>query len=128
MFPQLTRPELLQIVDLFVKQLKDRLLDRDMHIDVSPAARARLSEIGYDPTLGARPLRRAMQREIEDRLSERILGAELLAGDLVLVDYVDGEFSFHTKREQEKEHGEASAAAAAAAASTGLTPGLAESA
>ena len=127
-FPQLTKPELLQIVDLFVKQLKDRLLDRDMHIDVSPSARERLSELGYDPTLGARPLRRAMQREIEDRLSERILGAELLAGDLVLVDYVDGEFTFHTKREQEKAHGEASAAAAAAAASTGITPGLAESA
>ncbi|UOQ60098.1 ATP-dependent Clp protease ATP-binding subunit [Leucobacter rhizosphaerae] len=125
-FPQLSKPELLQIVDLFVKQLKDRLLDRDMHIEVSPAARERLSEIGYDPTLGARPLRRAIQREIEDRLSERILGAELLAGDLVKVDFADGEFTFETNRDAEKAHGETSASAAAAVASTAATPGNAE--
>ncbi|MBP6684632.1 MAG: ATP-dependent Clp protease ATP-binding subunit [Leucobacter sp.] len=125
-FPQLSKPELLQIVDLFVKQLKDRLLDRDMYIEVSPEARERLSEIGYDPTLGARPLRRAIQREIEDRLSEQILGAELLAGDTVMVDLEDGKFTFVTKRDTEKSHGEASAAAAAAAASTGITPGQGE--
>ncbi|QIM17209.1 ATP-dependent Clp protease ATP-binding subunit [Leucobacter insecticola] len=122
-FPQLSKEELLQIVDLFVKQLKDRLLDRDMHIEVSPAARERLSEIGYDPTLGARPLRRAIQREIEDRLSERILSAELLAGDLVKVDFVDGKFTFTTSRTNEKAHGETSASAAAAVASTATTPG-----
>ncbi|WP_449281405.1 ATP-dependent Clp protease ATP-binding subunit [Leucobacter sp.] len=125
-FPQLTKEELLQIVDLFVKQLKDRLLDRDMHIEISPAARERLAEIGYDPTLGARPLRRAMQREIEDRLSERILGAELLAGDLVKVDLVDGEFTFVTDRQSQKAHGETSASSAAAVASTAATPGVAE--
>ncbi|KIP51955.1 ATP-dependent Clp protease ATP-binding subunit [Leucobacter komagatae] len=125
-FPQLSKPELLQIVDLFVKQLKDRLLDHDMYIEVSQPARERLSEIGYDPTLGARPLRRAIQREIEDQLSEKILGAELLAGDTVMVEFEDGKFTFDTKRDQQKSHGEASAAAAAAAASTGLTPGQGE--
>ncbi|MBL3686058.1 ATP-dependent Clp protease ATP-binding subunit [Leucobacter zeae] len=125
-FPQLTKPELLQIVDLFVKQLKDRLLDRDMRIEVSQAARERLSEIGYDPTLGARPLRRAMQREIEDRLSERILGAELLAGDLVQVDFVDGEFTFATAPRDGKDHGSTSASAAAAVASTAPTNGATE--
>ena len=121
-FPQLTKSELLQIVDLFVKQLKDRLLDRDMHIEISQAARERLAEIGYDPTLGARPLRRAMQREIEDRLSEKILGAELLAGDLVKVDLVDGQFTFETESRSAKAHGDASASAAAAVASTAATP------
>ncbi len=121
-FPQLTKAELLQIVDLFVKQLKDRLLDRDMHIEISQAARERLAEIGYDPTLGARPLRRAMQREIEDRLSEKILGAELLAGDLVKVDLVDGQFTFETESRSAKAHGDASASAAAAVASTAATP------
>ncbi|PRI12539.1 ATP-dependent Clp protease ATP-binding subunit [Leucobacter massiliensis] len=125
-FPQLTKAELLQIVDLFVKQLKDRLLDRDMHIEISPAARERLAEIGYDPTLGARPLRRAMQREIEDRLSERILGAELLAGDLVRVDFADGEFTFVTDRQSEQDRGDSSASAAAAVASTASTPGVGE--
>ncbi|GAA2826565.1 ATP-dependent Clp protease ATP-binding subunit ClpC [Leucobacter komagatae] len=125
-FPQLSKTELLQIVDLFVKQLKDRLLDRDMYIEITTPARERLAEIGYDPTLGARPLRRAMQREIEDQLSEKILGAELLAGDTVMVDVEEGKFTFATKRDQEKSHGEASASAAAAAASTGLTPGQGE--
>ncbi|MBP1325764.1 ATP-dependent Clp protease ATP-binding subunit ClpC [Leucobacter exalbidus] len=125
-FPQLSKPEILQIVSLFVKQLKDRLLDRDMRIEISQAARERLAELGYDPSLGARPLRRAMQREIEDSLSERILGAELLAGDLVNVDFVDGKFTFETDRETEKAHGETSASAAAAVASTAATPGTTE--
>jgi len=116
-FPQLSKDELLQIVDLFVKSLRERLLDRDIHIEISQAARSRLAEIGYDPTLGARPLRRAMQQEIEDRLSERILGAELLAGDSVHVDFVDGEFTFVTEG-RGKDHGSASASAAAAVAST----------
>ncbi|WP_336992682.1 ATP-dependent Clp protease ATP-binding subunit [Leucobacter sp. VD1] len=125
-FPQLTKPELLQIVDLFVKQLKDRLLDRDMHLEMSQPARERLAELGYDPSLGARPLRRAMQREIEDRLSERILGAELLAGDLVKIGFENGEFTFETDRNSEKAHGDSSAAAAAAVASTAATPGTTE--
>ena len=125
-FPQLSKEELLQIVDLFVKQLKDRLLDRDMHIEVAQAAREKLAELGYDPALGARPLRRAIQREIEDRLSEKILSAELLAGDLVKVDFVDGAFTFETESRNDKAHGGASASAAAAVASTAATPGTQE--
>lgn len=124
-FPQLSKEELLQIVNLFVKQLADRLLDRDIRIEVSQAARERLIEVGYDPTLGARPLRRAMQREIEDRLSERILSAELLAGELVKVDFVDGEFVFASEGSS-KDHGGASATAAAAVASSAPTIGTAE--
>jgi ATP-dependent Clp protease ATP-binding subunit ClpC len=93
-FPQLTKPELVQIVDLFVKRLAVRLEDRDMTLEVLPAAKDRLIEIGFDPTLGARPLRRAVQREIEDRLSERILHGELKNSTHVVVDFVDGEFTF----------------------------------
>ena len=95
-FPQLAKDELIQIVDLFVKRLRDRLLDRDMSIEVTLAAKERLIDIGFDPTLGARPLRRAMQREVEDRLSEKILEGALVAGDHVHVDLVDGEFVFTT--------------------------------
>ncbi|MGD9606839.1 MAG: AAA family ATPase, partial [Leucobacter sp.] len=124
-FPQLSKDELLQIVDLFVKALRERLLDRDIHIEISQPARERLAEIGYDPTLGARPLRRAMQQEIEDRLSERILNAELLAGDTVKVDLVDGQFVFETEG-RGKDHGATSASAAAAVASSAPTPGVAE--
>ncbi len=93
-FPQLNKVELRQIVDLFVRRLRDRLLDRDLSIEMSDAAKDRLIEIGFDPTLGARPLRRAMQSEIEDRISERILDGDLSAGDHIKVDYANGAFEF----------------------------------
>ncbi|KQY96809.1 NDP-hexose 4-ketoreductase [Microbacterium sp. Root53] len=93
-FPQLSKPELIQIVDLFTKRLNERLLDRDMTLEMSQAAKERLIEIGFDPALGARPLRRAMQHEIEDRLSERILSGELDTGHHIKVDVEDGRFVF----------------------------------
>jgi ATP-dependent Clp protease ATP-binding subunit ClpC len=97
-FPQLSKDELRQIVDLFGKRLSDRLLDRDMTLEITQAAKDRLIEIGFDPSLGARPLRRAIQREVEDKLSEKILQGELNAGDHVHVDLVDNEFVFTTTR------------------------------
>jgi ATP-dependent Clp protease ATP-binding subunit ClpC len=95
-FPQLTQDELLQIVDLFVRRLRERMLDRDMTLDVTDAARRELLTIGWDPMLGARPLRRAIQHEVEDMLSEQILHGELHAGSHVVVDFVDGEFTADT--------------------------------
>ena len=79
---------------LFTKRLGERLLDRDMTIELTDAAKERLIEIGFDPTLGARPLRRAMQREVEDRLSERILHGELHSGDHIHVDFAGTDFVF----------------------------------
>jgi len=93
-FPQLTKAELVQIVDLFIKRLAVRLEDRDMTIEVGQAAKDRLIEIGFDPTLGARPLRRAVQREVEDKLSEQILHGLLLNAHHIKVDFVNGEFVF----------------------------------
>ena len=93
-FPQLNKQELRQIVGLFTKRLSERLLDRDMTVELTDAAKDKLIEIGFDPTLGARPLRRAMQREVEDQLSERILHGELNPGDHVKVDVEDGKFAF----------------------------------
>ncbi|MBN9158795.1 MULTISPECIES: ATP-dependent Clp protease ATP-binding subunit [unclassified Microbacterium] len=101
-FPQLNKDELRQIVGLFTKRLSDRLLDRDMTVELTDAAKDRLIEIGFDPTLGARPLRRAMQREVEDQLSEKILHGELNPGDHVHVDAVDGTFVFTTGPRGEK--------------------------
>ena len=69
-----------------------------MTIELTVPAKERLIEVGFDPTLGARPLRRAVQHEIEDRLSEQILHGELNAGDHVHVDFEDGEFVFTTDR------------------------------
>ena len=96
-FPQLTKPELVQIVDLFIKRLGVRLEDRDMTISLTQAAKDRLIEIGFDPALGARPLRRAVQREIEDRLSEKIMHGEVKNASDLEVDFVDGEFVFTNK-------------------------------
>ena len=93
-FPQLTKHELVQIVDLFIKKLALRLEDRDMTIELSQSAKDKLIEIGFDPALGARPLRRAVQREIEDKLSEKIIHGELPAASHVKVDVVGGEFIF----------------------------------
>ena len=93
-FPHLTHAELLEVVDLFIKRLRDRLYEREMSIEVTLPAKERLAEIGWDPSLGARPLRRAVQHEVEDAMSEKILYGEFKNGDHVTVDFVDGEFTF----------------------------------
>jgi ATP-dependent Clp protease ATP-binding subunit ClpC len=85
-FHQLEQEEIFEIVDLMMAKLDDRLKDRDMGIELQPAAKKLLSERGYDPVLGARPLRRTIQREIEDMLSEKILFGELRPGTIVTVD------------------------------------------
>ena len=85
-FHQLSQEEIVTIVDLMIAKVDDRLKDRDMGLGLLPAAKILLSERGYDPVLGARPLRRTIQREIEDNLSEKILFGELKAGQIVTVD------------------------------------------
>ncbi len=85
-FHQLTKEQIVQIVDLMIKNLDDRLQGKDMGIELTPAAKDLLAARGYDPLLGARPLRRTIQREIEDALSERILFGELKAGEIIVVD------------------------------------------
>jgi ATP-dependent Clp protease ATP-binding subunit ClpC len=95
-FPQLNREELLLIVDLFVKRLQVRLDDRDLKLTLTTAAKEKLIEMGYDPSFGARPLRRIVQREIEDEISERILSGTVVGAQDILVDFVGGEFSFVT--------------------------------
>ena len=86
MFRQLSQEEILTIVDLMIAKVEERLKDRDMGLELLPPARTLLSERGYDPVLGARPLRRTIQREIQDNLSEKILSGELKAGQIVTVD------------------------------------------
>ena len=90
-FHQLSRAEIVQIVDLMVNLLDERLKDRDISLDLTQAARELLAERGYDASMGARPLRRTIQREIEDPLSEKMLFGEIVPGSIVLVDVVDGE-------------------------------------
>ena len=85
-FHQLSEDEIIKIVDLMVASLDERLKAKDMGVELTPAAKALLAKRGYDPVLGARPLRRTIQREIEDALSEKILFGEIKAGEIILVD------------------------------------------
>ncbi len=89
-FHQLTKPEIIQIVDLMITNLDDRLKAKDMGIELTTTAKELLATRGYDPLMGARPLRRTIQREIEDALSEKILFGDLKAGEIIVVD-VEGE-------------------------------------
>ena len=97
-FKQLTKLEVRQIVDLDVKKLDDRLFDRHMSLDLTDEAKDLLAQKGFDPLLGARPLRRVIQRDIEDAISEKILMGELTDGEHVKVDAEGegplGEFTF----------------------------------
>jgi len=129
-FPQLSQDEIEAIVDLMIAKLDTRLRDKDMAIDLTPAAKRLLAEKGYDPVLGARPLRRAIQREIEDALSEKILFGEIKPGQTVIVDAEGegllGEFTFRGVPKAETAVPVpvgASAAAAAAAAASGRHAG-----
>ncbi|MBB5082814.1 ATP-dependent Clp protease ATP-binding subunit ClpC [Nonomuraea endophytica] len=89
-FHQLTPKEIIKIVDLMLAQVSERLKDRDMSLDVAQDAKQLLADRGYDPVMGARPLRRTIQRELEDSLSEKILYGELRAGQVIKVT-IEGE-------------------------------------
>ena len=85
-FSPLTEGDLGQIVSLYVDRLERRLGERRLQLAVTPDARAWLAERGYDPLYGARPLRRLMQHEIDDKLARALLGGDIRDGDTVRVD------------------------------------------
>jgi ATP-dependent Clp protease ATP-binding subunit ClpC len=85
-FHQLTETEIIEIVDLMISSLEKRLEEQDMAIELTPAAKVLLAHRGYDSSLGARPLRRTIQRDIEDPLAEKMLFGDLAKGSIVLVD------------------------------------------
>ncbi len=98
-FHQLTRDEIVQMVELLIGRVEVQLAERDMGIELTQKAKDLLAKRGFDPVLGARPLRRTIQREIEDQLSEKILYGEIGAGELISVevDGWDGESKDNTK-------------------------------
>lgn len=93
-FKSLTEEQIAQIVDLMVADLRDRLIAMDMTINLTPEARALVSKEGTDTTMGARPLRRAIQRLLEDPISEQLLAGTWHAGSVIDVDVKDGELTF----------------------------------
>ncbi|WP_214403900.1 ATP-dependent Clp protease ATP-binding subunit [Pseudonocardia lacus] len=99
-FRQLEKDEIVEMVDLMIRRVETQLANKDMGIELTPAAKELLAARGFDPVLGARPLRRTIQREIEDKLSEKILFGEVQAGQIVVVD-VEGYDPNGSKASQE---------------------------
>ncbi|HLG92676.1 MAG TPA: AAA family ATPase, partial [Acidimicrobiales bacterium] len=95
-FHELSRQEVTEIVDLMIKRVREQLEGQGLGLELTLAAKELLAEKGYDPTLGARPLRRAIQQLVEDPLSERILWKEFRAGETVIVDVENSEIVFRS--------------------------------
>jgi ATP-dependent Clp protease ATP-binding subunit ClpC len=100
-FHALERKHLKEIVTLMSDQLVKRLKEQHIDIELSDSAKDKISEEGYDPEYGARPLRRAIQKHIEDRLSEEVLKGTILTGQKVIIDVEEGEFTVRTAQPTE---------------------------
>ena len=90
-FRSLSRSDIQQIVQLELNKVADRLIDHEIKLTATPEAVDVLAEMGYDPEMGARPLRRVIQQKVEDKLSDALLGGDFQAGDTILVDVEDEE-------------------------------------
>lgn len=101
-FRQLTKENIRQIVDIILQEVSGRLHEYDMRVEASDAVRDWLGENGYDAEFGARPLRRLIQTEIEDRLSDAVLSGKFNHGEVILIDFADGEFVLTRKDTEEK--------------------------
>ncbi|MFC1928633.1 ATP-dependent Clp protease ATP-binding subunit [Chloroflexota bacterium] len=96
-FHELTEEQLRHIVDLMVKDLEGRLTERKLELEMTDAAKSWLAKVGFDPVFGARPLRRAVERYVENPLSTKVLRGEFNEGDKVIVDLVDDALTFTAK-------------------------------
>jgi len=96
-FQSLSLEQIKEIVDIQLSHLRGLLRDRKMDVELTDAARDMIAREGFDPVYGARPLKRALQREVQNPLAVRILEGEFEAGDTVLVDSVDGKTTFSIK-------------------------------
>jgi ATP-dependent Clp protease ATP-binding subunit ClpB len=97
-FESLERDQLREIVDIQLRALADRLSARSLHLEITDAAREHLATAGYDPTFGARPLKRLIQREVQDPLAMRLLSGEIVDGDRIVVDASGGGLEFGVER------------------------------
>jgi len=93
-FNGLGKEQIKQIVDIQLEYLRKRLAERKIEIELTDAAKEHLAEEGFDPSFGARPLKRTIQRRVQDPLAMKILDGEVHDGDRVLVDAADGNITF----------------------------------
>ena len=108
-FHPLTREQLKHIVEIQLQRLEARLAERHITLEVSDAAKDLLGSEGYDPVFGARPLRRVIQREVENRIARALLEGTVREGDTVLIDVQDGKFVLEPRREEAREEVQAGA-------------------
>jgi len=101
-FQELTKEEIRQIVDLMLKELSSQLGEKGIALKVSDAAKDQLAVEGYDVKYGARPLRKTIQRRLEDPLADMFLSGKLDKAEAVSIDYKNDEFAFHLKKKKEK--------------------------
>jgi len=99
-FRSLSKEDIKKIVDIEINKVAQRLEEHNITLNATPAARELLAELGYDPEMGARPLRRVMQQKVEDVLSDALLAGEFDKGDTILVDVVEGEIKLRRADEQ----------------------------
>jgi ATP-dependent Clp protease ATP-binding subunit ClpC len=97
-FHELTEEQLRQIVDLLVKDLQQRLAERELGVEITDKAKSWLAKEGYDPVYGARPLKRALERHVENPLSTKLLRGEFGQGDTIVVDLGDKGLTFSAKK------------------------------
>lgn len=101
-FHSLEKENLREIVTLMTKQLAERLQEQDINLELTDAALDKIAKEGYDPEYGARPLRRSLQKHVEDRLSEELLKGTALAGQRIIFDVENDEFVVRTKEPVKK--------------------------
>jgi len=106
-FHSLTEEDLKQILEIQLHRLRSRLVERHINIELTPEAAKHLAREGYDPVYGARPLKRAIQKELETPIGRLILRGEIGDGQTVVVDWQDGKFTFATRGKEETEQAEA---------------------
>ncbi|MEM2899562.1 MAG: AAA family ATPase, partial [Thermoplasmata archaeon] len=102
-FKALGKEEIKQIVDIQIERLRARLANRQIDIELTDKAKQFLAEEGYDPTYGARPLKRVIQKKIQDVLAVKVLRGEIKDGDKVLIDAKGSELVFTKKKRKEGE-------------------------
>ncbi len=108
-FHSLTEEHLKKILQIQLERLRSRLAERHIRIELTPAAETHLAREGYDPVYGARPLKRAIQKELETPLGRRLLAGEIKDGDKVMVDWKDNQFTFNTEGAEQPEAAAANA-------------------
>jgi ATP-dependent Clp protease ATP-binding subunit ClpB len=102
-FHQITREQMKDIVDIQINRLRPRLAERHITLQLTAAARDMLADMGYDPQYGARPLKRVIQREVENRIARGILEGTTHEGDTVKIDAQNGKLTMEATREQAQE-------------------------